>query len=112
MRKLSLLILLILLASPAWATTYHLAPASSGGSDSNSGTSTSSPWLTPNHNVNCGDILLAAPGNYPTFAFDWGTVSGCGSGSSASVAWVQCATFDACKISSSSQHAVAINASN
>jgi hypothetical protein len=112
MKKFLLTFLFVLLASPAWATTYFLAPASAGGSDSNNGTSTSTPWLTPNHNVNCGDILLAAAGNYPTFAFDWGTVSGCGTGSSASVAWVKCITFDACKISSSSQHAVAINSSN
>src|SRR5579863_5529388 len=79
MRKLSLLILLILLASPAWATTYHLAPASSGGSDSNSGTSTSSPWLTPNHNVNCGDTIVAQAGAYSPFG-SFGAVSGCGAG--------------------------------
>jgi len=111
MRRLSLLTLLILLASPAWATTYHLAPASSGGSDSNNGASTSSPWLTPNHSVNCGDVIMAAAGAYSPFG-SFGTVSGCGAGSAESVAWLQCATPFACSITGSSGNDITLNKSN
>jgi len=99
MKKLALVVLLSALASPAWATTYYLAPASGGGSDSNSGTSPSTPWLTPNHAVNCGDVILAAPSTaYVATNFrpnQWGVVT-CPAGNN--VAWLKCATFDACKI--------------
>ncbi|MDR3727250.1 MAG: hypothetical protein P4K86_09435 [Terracidiphilus sp.] len=82
--------------------TYYIAPASAGGNDRNDGLSASAPWLTPNHSVNCGDMLLAAPGSYNADNFtvgNWGTVS-CPSANS--VAWLKCATFDTCKISTSS----------
>ncbi len=99
MKKLALVVLLSALASPAWATTYYLAPASGGGSDTNSGTSPSTPWLTPNHPVNCGDVILAAPSTtYVATNFrpnQWGVVT-CPAGNN--VAWLKCATFDACKI--------------
>ena len=101
MRKLALAILLFTLASPAWATSYFLAPSSAGGSDSNDGLSASTPWLTPNHAVNCGDVILAAPGIYLNTNFsypDWGTVT-CPAGNN--VAWLKCAAFDACKITAS-----------
>jgi hypothetical protein len=42
--------------------TYFMA--ATGCSDSNSGTSPGSPWCTPNHNVVCGDVIIAAPGAY------------------------------------------------
>ena len=86
-------------SNPAPGATYYLSPS---GSDSNSGTSTSAAWLTPNHTVNCGDNIIAAAGTYAAGSFNtgsWGTVN-CPSGSN--VAWVRCATFDACKISSTS----------
>jgi hypothetical protein len=90
---------LFLFASSAPAATYYLAPASAGGSDSNSGLSANVPWLTPNHSVNCGDVILAAPSNaYAATNFrvnEWGTVS-CASGNN--VAWLKCQVFDACKI--------------
>jgi hypothetical protein len=89
---------LLALASPARSTTYYLATAGAGGSDSNDGASLGTPWLTPNHPVNCGDLILATAGNYPAANFsygDWGTVS-CPGGSN--VAWLKCAAFDACKI--------------
>jgi len=98
MKRLALAILLFTLASPAWATTYFLAPAASGGNDSNNGTSASTPWLTPNHAVNCGDVILAAAGTYTDTNFAgglWGTVT-CAAGNN--VAWLKCATFDTCKI--------------
>jgi hypothetical protein len=99
MKKLALAIFLTLLALPAWATTYYLAPASGGGSESNDGKSAITPWLTPNHPVNCGDVILATAGTYSELNFtfnDWGTVT-CAAGNN--VAWLKCATFDACKIS-------------
>jgi hypothetical protein len=79
MKKFALTILFTLLASPAWATTYYLAPASGGGNNSNNGTSASAPWLTPNHPVNCGDVILAAASaGYNASSFntgEWGTVT-------------------------------------
>jgi hypothetical protein len=86
---------------PLVGALYYLAPAVAGGNDSNNGLSPNSPWLTPNHPVNCGDVILAAPGtSYVSDNFasgKWGTVT-CRAGNN--VAWLQCATFDACKIRS------------
>lgn len=88
---------------PPAGTTYYLATAADGGNDSNSGLSPSAPWLSPKHSVNCGDVILAAPSTaYSASSFAtgaWGTVT-CPGGNS--VAWLKCATFDTCKISSSS----------
>lgn len=77
---------------------YYIAPAGQGGSDTNSGTSAQSPWLTPNHSLNCGDEIIAAPGNYSNQNFytgTWGRVN-CPAGNN--VAWLTCETFDTCKI--------------
>ena len=114
LRKFALAILFSLLASPAWATTYYLATAAGGGSDSNNGTSSGSPWLTPNHAVNCGDtITSAASTSYSAVNFasgKWGTVT-CPAGNN--VAWLKCATFDGCKISglTSLQNGMTVSAS-
>jgi hypothetical protein len=82
--------------------SYYLATAAAGGSDANSGLSPSAPWLTPNHPVNCGDVITAAASaSYSWANFytgEWGTVS-CPAGNN--VAWLKCATFDACKITTS-----------
>ncbi|HTZ59272.1 MAG TPA: chitobiase/beta-hexosaminidase C-terminal domain-containing protein [Acidobacteriaceae bacterium] len=79
--------------------TYYLAPAGGGGSDSNSGLSATAPWLTPNHPLNCGDVIVAAAStSYSSANFrsgNWGKVS-CPSANA--VAWLKCAQFDACKI--------------
>ena len=87
---------LVLSGATASAKTYYLA---AGGNDSNSGLSASQPWLTPNHSVSCGDVILAAPStSYYSENFNsgkWGTVSCSGKNN---VAWLQCQTFDACKI--------------
>ena len=103
MKKFSLTFLFVLLASPAWATTYFLAPASGGGNDSNNGLSANAPWLSPNHAVNCGDTIIAAPSAaYSASDFGagrWGAVT-CPGGNR--VAWLTCATFDACKINTTS----------
>jgi hypothetical protein len=79
-------------------TTYYLA---ANGNDSNNGLSSSAPWQTPRHAVNCGDVIIAAPstsynGIYFTVG-QWGPVT-CPGGNN--VAWLKCATFDACKITS------------
>src|ERR1039458_3080366 len=100
MWKLPLALLFFLLASPAWATSYFLATAAGGGSDTNNGLTSATPWLTPNHAVNCGDTITAAASTaYSSSNFasgKWGTVT-CASANN--VAWLICATFDACKIS-------------
>jgi hypothetical protein len=87
-------------ASPSTGATYYLAPASAGGKDSNNGLSVGSPWLSPNHSLNCGDSIIAlASTAYDSANFNsghWGTVS-CPSGNN--VAWLQCESFDGCKIS-------------
>jgi len=92
------LLFLLVLAGNLHATSYFIAPASGGGSDSNNGTSPGTPWLTPNHAVNCGDLLTAAAGTYAEANFrlgNWGVVT-CPLANN--VAWLKCATFDACKI--------------
>jgi len=86
---------------PPVGKTYYLAPAADGGKDQNSGLSSSSPWLSPLHALNCGDVIIAeASSSYDPNNFNtghWGTVS-CPSANN--VAWLECATFDGCKISS------------
>jgi hypothetical protein len=88
--------------NPTTGTTYYLAPQASGGSDSNSGLSPNQPWLSPNHALNCGDVIVATVSNgYDSDNFNsgkWGTVT-CPTANN--VAWLQCATFDGCKINSS-----------
>ena len=83
-------------ASSSSQATYYLSPT---GNDSNSGLTSSLPWLTPNHPLNCGDVIIAAAStSYSSSNFrsgNWGTVS-CPAGNN--VAWLKCAQFDACKI--------------
>ena len=86
---------------------YYISPT---GSDSNSGTSAASPWLTPNHALNCGDVISASSGSYSAGNFGsgkWGTVS-CPAGNN--VAWLKCATFDTCKISTSGSSGMQVSA--
>jgi hypothetical protein len=110
MRKIEFILFSVfLLASPMYATTYFLAPASGGGSDSNSGLSASAPWVSPNHALNCGDTIIAAASTaYGAFVNDWGAVS-CAAGNN--VAWLTCAKFDACKITVSNGDGMRINQS-
>ena len=93
----------------AHASTYYLSP---NGSDSNSGTSASASWLSPNHSLNCGDVIVAAAStSYSATNFytgKWGTVT-CAAGNS--VAWLKCATFDACKISTNSNQGMWVDKS-
>jgi len=93
------LLILLSLVIPVSATQYYLSVT---GSDANNGLSAGEPWLTPNHAVNCGDTIIAAASTaYSASNFasgKWGTVT-CSDGNN--VAWLICATFDACKISAS-----------
>lgn len=73
-----------------FGTSYFISPT---GSDSNNGLSAGSPWLTPNHAVNCGDVINAAPGTYAGSNFGpshWGAVSSCPSASGIYFAQVKC----------------------
>ena len=54
--------------------TYFMSPT---GSDSNNGLTAATAWATPNHAVNCGDVIIAAAGSYGPFQGNWGTVSNC-----------------------------------
>jgi hypothetical protein len=91
------------------SATYYLSPT---GQDTNNGTSSSTPWLTPNHAINCGDMIIAlASTSYSAVNFayrKWGPVT-CNAGNN--VAWLKCAIFDACKISSNGLNAMALTAS-
>jgi hypothetical protein len=112
LKRLILILLFCVLALPAKATTYYLAVAGGGGSDSNNGTSPGTPWLSPNHALNCGDVIIAAAStSYSATNFQagkWGTVT-CPAGNN--VAWLKCATFDACKITTSSQDGMRVDKS-
>ena len=101
-KRLTLFAFLFCVWVPAHATTYYLANASTSpvGSDANNGTSAATPWLSPNHAVNCGDVITAVASTaYLAANFasgKWGAVT-CAAGNN--VAWLTCATFDACKMS-------------
>jgi hypothetical protein len=59
---------------------YYISPT---GSDSNNGLTPTTAWATPNHPVVCGDVIIAAAGNYNNTQFgdvggaSFGTVSNC-----------------------------------
>jgi hypothetical protein len=109
MRQTILLaVLCCLWVLPISAATYYIAPS---GSDSNNGTNSSVPWLTPNHPINCGDVITATPGTYSASNFyngQWGTVT-CPANNN--VAWLQCEVFDTCKISATSQQGMYVSSS-
>lgn len=92
-RLVVILTIIFTLATYAGATSYFMSPT---GNDSNNGLSSGSPWLSPNHSVNCGDTITAATGAYTvanSFTFgSFGTVTGTGH----CVAWVICAQFPNC----------------
>jgi hypothetical protein len=92
----------------AHATTYYLSPS---GNDSNNGLSTNYAWASPNHSLNCGDVILASAGWYNNANFytgKWGYVN-CPAGNS--VAWLKCATFDTCKIYASANQGMWVDRS-
>jgi hypothetical protein len=95
---------------PVVGPVYYLAPAGDGGNDSNSGLSPTAPWLTPNHSVSCGAVILAAAStSYSASNFylgKWGTVT-CPGGND--VAWLKCVNFDGCKISTNNHQGMWID---
>ena len=102
---------------PTVRATYYLAPARAGGNDSNNGRSPNTPWLSPNHAVNCGDVLIAQGGTYASpvvyasanfYNGKWGTVA-CATGNN--VAWVKCSTPFTCSISDTTEDDMFISAS-
>ncbi len=100
--------------------TYYISPT---GNDSNNGTSPSTPWATPGHTVNCGDVIIAAAGNYTTnqFSQTFGNVTNCPSTSGGIdgnggvyFATLLCAgpNLMSCNVNGGTREAVRINASN
>jgi hypothetical protein len=56
--------------------TYFMA--ATGCNDADAGTSADSPWCTPNHAVVCGDVIVAAAGDYSAANLSsFGAVSSC-----------------------------------
>jgi hypothetical protein len=107
-RGLAILAVAILCSISARAATYYLSPS---GNDSNNGLSANYAWASPNHSINCGDVILAAAGTYNNANFytgKWGPVN-CPVGNN--VAWLKCATFDTCKINASTNQAMWVDAS-
>lgn len=98
MLRLAAILAVVALALGGWfphgklfGTTYYLSPT---GNDSNNGLSSGAPWLTPNHALNCGDIISQAAGSYTATNFEagkWGTVSNCPSSTGIYFAQLQCA---------------------
>lgn len=114
MKGVLLILALLPTAAPsqgvaALAATAHYI--STTGNDANPGTA-ASPWLTPNHAVNCADILWASAGTYTAGNFHtgkWGTVGGgtCAYG----MARLMCSTFDGCKINANNDYGIYVDKS-
>jgi hypothetical protein len=59
-------------------TALSIRYMSPTGSDSANGLTPATAWASPNHPMNCGDVIIAAAGTYPAGGFQgWGTVSNC-----------------------------------
>lgn len=95
-------------------TSYFISPT---GSDSNNGLSAGSPWLTPNHAVNCGDTINAAAGTYnqANFIFgNWGAVANCPAPNGLYFAQLKCAgpSVTSCIINDTASNAMVVDKSN
>ena len=112
-RKVNLPLAMLIMAcmfgsALAHATTYYLSPS---GNDSSNGLSSNYAWASPNHSLNCGDVIVASAGSYNNANFytgKWGNVN-CPAGNN--VAWLKCATFDTCKIYASSNQGMWVDKS-
>jgi hypothetical protein len=59
-------------------TPLHTYYMSATGNDSANGLTPGTAWATPNHNVVCGDVIIAAAGSYRAdYGLQFGTVSNC-----------------------------------
>ena len=85
------LIFVLLLCVPGFSSTYYMSPT---GADTNNGTSASTPWLTLNHALNCGDTVNAAAST----AYGAQTVNGNVTCSGHGFVHVLCATPMGCAI--------------
>jgi hypothetical protein len=73
-------------ALPIGSTLKFMAPTGNdacNGTSPSIGTSGNCAWLTTNHPMKCGEVIIAAPGSYlnNNFSDIWGTVSNCPSAS-------------------------------
>ena len=103
MRTIQIIVALFCLALGGWThgvgyipQTYYLSPS---GSDSNNGTSSGTPWLTPAHNINCGDTIIEAAGSYNANNFQrgaWGVIKNCPSTAGVYFASLKCPSLTAC----------------
>ena len=61
---------------PAGDVIHYISPS---GSDSNDGLSLSTAWASPNHAIHCGDVIIAAAGNYTSgnIGSGFGATSNC-----------------------------------
>jgi|SRR5882672_2208132 len=59
---------------PMGDVLHYISPT---GSDGANGLTPGTAWLTPNHALNCGDVIIAATGAYARQFNAWGTVSNC-----------------------------------
>ena len=55
--------------TPPPASIYYITPT---GNDSNNGTSLATAWASPNHSVNCGDVIYLPAGAYNAANFNSG----------------------------------------
>ena len=65
-----------LFSLPTGDVIHYISPT---GSDAANGLTTGTPWLTANHAMHCGDVIIAAAGSYTTQfqQSKWGAVSNC-----------------------------------
>jgi hypothetical protein len=104
---------------PTGDSLHYISPT---GSDAANGLTTGTAWLTPNHALNCGDVIIAAAGTYTGGWMNWGTVSNCPSttggidgagGIYAAVLLCGGADLEACQMSSvTTTDAMGVNKSN
>jgi len=100
--------------------TYYISPT---GNDSSNGLSSGAAWLTPNHSVKCGDVILAAAGAYSSDNLgprangsgNFGTVSNCPSTAGVYFAQLKCVGpyVSSCAVTSTNGNAaIWVNKSN
>lgn len=90
---------------------------SSSGNDASDGLTPATAWASPNHSVNCGDIINAAAGAYSSSNFvaaKWGTVSNCPSANGIYFAKVACVGPDvsSCSINDTTINGMNVSKSN
>lgn len=100
--------------SSLFGAVYYLSPT---GSDSANGLTPATAWASPNHSVNCGDVLKAATGSYASanfFRAKWGIVSNCPSPNGIYGALVDCVgpAVTSCSIADTTLAGMIVDQSN